>query len=104
MVFESPGFPKAVLCVAHQQRSDLLGVVQPGNFEVLLFLRTGTHLFVDGVLEFIRQNGFTLRPQRGLFHGDTLVGWTEHDIFISAGLAYERYILFPSKYKIAACF
>jgi DNA polymerase/3'-5' exonuclease PolX len=108
MVYAKDGFPKAVICISHHERSDLLGVTHPSNFEVLLFLRTGTHLFIRGVLGYIRQNGFIVRPERGLFHGDTLVAWTEADIFLSAGIEYvpptERYLFRPENYMVAVDF
>lgn len=95
MVFAKEGFPKAVVCVARADRSDLLGVAKHGNFEVLLFLRTGTAIFKTDIMRYLNACGLTIRPDQGLFQGDTLLAWTEEDIFISAGLSYippeERY-------------
>ena len=103
MVFARDRWPKLVICVAHEGHGDLLGVNRHSNFEVLLFLLTGTAMFQHRVREFIRQNGFTFRTERGLYHGDTLVAWLEEDIFLSAGLTYippeERYIFHPEKYQ-----
>lgn len=95
MVFAREGFPKAVLCSALPERSDLLGMTRPSNFEVLLFLRTGTQIFLTGITQHIRTAGLMMKPEQGLFRGDTLLAWTEADIFRSAGL---RYVAPPERY------
>jgi DNA polymerase/3'-5' exonuclease PolX len=108
LVFAREGFPKAVICTALQERSDLLGITRPSNFEVLLFLRTGTQIFLRGILAHIRESGFLLKPEQGLFHGDTLIAWTESDIFTGCGLDFvppnERYHFRPENYRRAALF
>lgn len=108
LVFACAGFPKAVICLAHAERGDLLGVNRPSNFEVLLFLRTGTQIFLRGIQEYIRNSGFTLKPEQGLFRGDKLIAWTESAIFEACGLTFvapnERYNFRPRTGSDAAAF
>lgn len=108
MVFAREGFPKAVICMAHPERSDLLGVTRPSNFEVLLFLRTGTQIFLRGVQAHIRNSGLILKPEQGLYQGDTLIAWTEADIFARSGLEFvappDRYHFKPEFALKAAAF
>ena len=103
LVFACAGFPKAVICTAHKERADLLGVNRPSNFEVLLFLRTGTQIFLRGILDHIRDTGFSLKPEQGLCRGDKLIAWTEEPIFRACGLSFippnERYHFRPEKYR-----
>ena len=104
MVFARDRWPKAVICMARSEKADLLGVNKHSNFETLLFLRTGTRLFINGVRDYLTRNGYTLRPAEGLFHGEELVAWTEEDIFTASGLLFvppeDRYIFHPEKYVV----
>jgi DNA polymerase/3'-5' exonuclease PolX len=85
---EDPRFPEAVIRVAHSEEHDLLEVTSHGNFEVLLFLCTGTGSFHSAMNDRINEMGLVMRPAQGLFRGATLVAWTEVDIFRNLGLRF----------------
>ena len=95
LVFACAGFPKLVICTAHKEPGDLLELNSPSNFEVLLFLRTGTQIFLREILVNIRNCGFQLQTDKGLVRGKALIAWTEAGIFAACGLPFiapnERY-------------
>jgi len=86
IVFLIDEWPKLNLCIARPQRRDLIDVVDAGNAEVLLFMRTGTRLFLDDVADRMRDRGLRLKATQGLLRGNVTIATTERDIFAELDL------------------